>query len=378
VRADARGIAAAVAAGAAGASIAYTAFAIARLRRFDAACRSRTARRAAPHVTVLKPVAGDDPELEANLRSFCEQTYGSFDVVIGALGDGDAALPVARDVARRFPHRVRVVAGDGVARYANPKIANLAAMLPHARGEILIVADADMRVTPDYLEVIVAAFDDPDVGAVTAPYRGEPADGARASLLGAMWITEQFAPSVLVARALEPLTYTFGSTMAVRRTTLERIGGIGALGDHLADDHALGALVTAAGERVALAPYVVANVVREAGLRALLHHELRWARTIRAVRPASYPGIALTYPVPLAVLALALARRKPRAAVLVVAALFARAALHRTAVRTLGARYRAGAGEIVARDALGFAAWLLGLRGSTVRWRGRVMRAGKH
>ena len=96
-------------------------------------------------------------------------------------------------------------------------------MLPHGRYDLLVVADSDMRVGPDYLEAIAAAFDDPQVGAATCIYHGEPAHDNLASLLGAMSITDQFAPSALVATSLEPLTYCFGGTMAVRHAVLDEI-----------------------------------------------------------------------------------------------------------------------------------------------------------
>jgi ceramide glucosyltransferase len=391
MRAGLRGIVEKIALGATVVSLCYTGFAIARLRAFERRVRERrqaahsadavaehaaadTAVRAAgdserPAVSVLKPVHGLEPGLDANLRSFCAQDYPAYDVVFGVHRADDPALEVIRAVAAAFPDRTTVAVGDGVARYRNPKIANLAGMLAHARGEILVIADSDMRVTPDYLDAVVAPFADPRVAAVTAVYRGEPADGTPASVLGAMWITEQFVPSALVAAALEPLAHTFGATMAVRRTVFDAIGGLDALGDRLADDHALGMLVAEHGYTVALAAYTVENAVAERDLRALLEHELRWARTIRSVRPASYPGIALTYPVPLALLHLAVASRKKPALGLAAAALVLRFVVRGAARRALGARTRGGARLVPLRDALGIGVWAIGLFGRGVRWR---------
>ena len=77
-----------------------------------------------------------------------------------------------------------------------------------------------------------------------------------------------------------------GATMALRRETLERIGGFAALVDHLADDNVLGRLVQGLGLTVALADTVPATTVPETTSQALWRHELRWARTIRALVPA--------------------------------------------------------------------------------------------
>jgi ceramide glucosyltransferase len=387
VRADARSLAAGAALAAALASIGYAAFALSRVRAFGRTLRTppRPARR--PPMLVLKPVRGLEPRLEENLRSFCAQDYPDYRVVLGVRSANDPALPLLRRLAAESPERIDVVVGEDVARltedggalpvFRNPKIATVVPMLECAdaqateRGErdrdahdrdahdrdkrdhhahdrdeygpdepdrddtIVLIADSDMRVTPRYLDAVAEAFDDLRTGAATAIYRGEPAGGDLASALGAIGITEQFAPSALVSAAIEPLAHTFGATMAVRRSVLSEIGGLKGLGDRLADDHALGRLVAARGHRVALARCVVTNVVAEPDLAALVRHELRWARTIRTVRRAGYAGIALTYPVPLALLHLVLARDRTRALTLLALAALVRGALGHSARRTL-------------------------------------------
>ena len=374
MRADLRCIAEKLALGTTLASLGYAAFALVRLRAFGRDLRApqpAPARR--PHITVLKPVCGDEPALEENLASFCAQDYPHYDVVFGVLSADDSGLDAIRRVAAAAPDRTAVVVGDGVARLRNPKMSNVAPMLAHARGEILAISDSDMHVTPEYLDALAAAFADPQVGAVTALYRGDPADGTLANVLGAMLFTEQFTPSALVALAIEPVRFIFGATMAVRRDVLAEIGGIEELGGYLADDYALGRLVTEKGHLVAVARFVVTNVVAERDLQALLEHEVRWARTIRAVRPLNYLGILLTYPLPLALGYLALARRKRFALALTAAAALVRLTIHDAAHRALGSRSRPALRLIPLRDALGVVVWALGLRGRTVRWRETVL-----
>jgi ceramide glucosyltransferase len=375
MRADLRGIAATLALGASLVGIAYAATAVVRLRAFGRRLResgSVSARR--PTVSVIKPMRGMEPELEANLRSFCVQDYPAYEVFFGVNDAGDPALDLMRRVAADAPGRARVVVGDGIARFRNPKMTNVAPMLALANGEIIVISDSDMRVEPGYLDAVTAPFADPRVGAVTALYRGEPADDTLASVLGAMCLTEQFAPSTLVANAIEPVRYMFGSTMAVRRDVLAEIGGIEALGDHLADDFTLARLVTDKGYRIEIARSVVANVVAELDLRGLFEHELRWARTIRAVRPVNYRGIVLTYPLPLAVAHLALARDKRAALAIVVLATLLRLAVHDAAHAAFGSQSRPPRRLIPLRDAFGVAVWARGLWGRNVRWRGQRLR----
>ncbi len=357
------------------ASASYAAFALSRMVAF--ARRPVERGDATPSVSVLKPMHGDEPLLAQKLRSFCDQDYPAYDAVLGAREADDAALPVARAVAAEFASVVRVVSAAGDApRHPNPKANTLAGLLPHARGEIIVVADSDMQVDRGWLRAVTAPFADPGVGAVTCLYRGEPADGGLASALGAMANHEHFAPSALVAQALGPLRYTFGATMAVRRDVFEAIGGLAALGAYLADDARLGQLVARHGLRVHLSRYVVANVVAEPGVRALWRHEARWARTHRMLRPAGYAGLVLTYPVPLALVHLAVARRRRLALGALVTALALRFGLRRAAVGAFGARPVGPAWLVPLRDALGIAVWAAAYGSRAVEWRGDAFAVG--
>ena len=168
----------------------------------------------------------------------------------------------------------------------------------------------------------------------TCLFAGVPTDSF-SSKLGAMFMNEQFIPSVLVNRLFGPPRHCLGPTNALRASVLSAIGGFEALGPHLADDFMLGNYISAKGLRVVISPYVVRTIVSDSSLAVLWNHELRWHRTIRGVQPAGYAGMFLTYPVPLALLALVFAPQSKRVAALF-AALAARIALQRVSARALG------------------------------------------
>ncbi|MGZ3554067.1 MAG: bacteriohopanetetrol glucosamine biosynthesis glycosyltransferase HpnI [Burkholderiales bacterium] len=362
------GIASTAALIAAAGGIGYVAFALQRVIVFGHR-RAGSIEGETPPVTILKPVAGLEAELYENLCSFCEQQYPQYQVVFGVRDRDDPAIPVIARVLQAFPSRdLELVAGDGTATAANPKIANLSNMLGHAKHDMLVIADADMRVDPSYLQTIVAPFGDPMVGAVTCTYDGVPRGGF-ASTLGAMYINEQFTPSVLVATVVEKLTYCFGATMAVRRDVLQKIGGFGALAAHLGDDYMLGRLVTDKGYSVGLAPYVVRNIVHETNVRALWEHELRWARTVCAQRPLSYAFLFLTFPVPTAALFLLLSRNLAFGLVLLAGAMAVRVALQSATRNALGLSEPARPWLIPVRDAFSLAIWVASFLGRGVRWR---------
>lgn len=320
-----------------------------------------------PGITVLKPIHGLEVELFENLCSFCDQRYESFQVIFGVQRSDDPALPVIRRVMERYPHLDLRLVIDESPFAGNPKMANVAAMMHFVKHPIVVIADADMRVDPQYLPAIAAGFAEEDVGAVTCLYAAD-ARGGFASRLGAMGINEQFAPSVLVALTLAPLSFCFGSTMAVRRTVLAKIGGIDALAPHLADDYMLGALVAGNGYRVSLSRYVTRNVISESDLASLWHHELRWARTVRSQRPLGFTFSIVTLPLPFALLSI-LGGNLSVTLMLTVAVLALRLALH-LRMRTVFADVKPVSTWLVpVRDVFGLAIWAGSFFGRDVRWR---------
>lgn len=355
-----------IATAAAVAALLYTCFALFRLGRM-------TAPRAGPNphqppLTVLKPVCGLDYELYENLASFCAQDYPHYQVIFCATSSEDTALPVVRRVIAEHPELDLQVAIGAAAGGANGKIANLVNALPLVRHDLLVIADSDMRVDRRYLSCIAQAFDAAGTGAVTCLYKGAPAPDLP-SRLAAMYINESFLPSVLVATAIEPLRYCFGATMAVSRQALEEIGGLTRLGEFLADDYMLGKLVSDRGWRVRLAPCVVENRVHEASLGHLLHHEVRWGRTMRSARPLGYGLSILSQPLPLALGVVALAPTSATGLVLAAAAIALRVAVHYRARRSLGLTDPARPWLVPLRDLLCFGVWLASLGGRRVRWR---------
>jgi ceramide glucosyltransferase len=319
-----------------------------------------------PPVSLLVPLHGDEPGLEENLRAFALQDYPVCQLVLGVARADDRALPTAQRVAAALPHRnIEIDVGE-VPGAANPKIANVLSMMRLVRHKVLILADSDTRVNPAYVRCVTAPLRNAGTGVVTCLFAGVPDDTFSAKL-GAMFMNEQFIPSVLVNRLFGATRHCLGPTNAVRRAVLSAIGGFEALAPHLADDFMLGSFVAARGLRVVISSYVVRTMVSDSSLPMLWNHELRWHRTIRGVQPAGYAGMFLTYPLPLALFAFLLAPRRQRAAALAVAAL-ARIALRRVSSRALGVPV-APAWLVLPRDLFGIAIWACGLTGRAVRWR---------
>lgn len=319
-------------------------------------------------VTVLKPICGPDPNLYENLRSFCRQDYPAYQVVFGVSDAADPAIGIVQRVIADCPNRDLALVVDDRLIGTNFKVGSLANMLRRARHDLLVIADSDMRVQPDYLRTLVAAFEDPKVGAVTCLYKGSPVRGL-SSAISAMFINEWFLPSVLVALTFEKLRYCFGASIAVRREALDAIGGFEALADDLADDYMLGRLISARGYEIRLSPYLVENLVLEPDLASLFLHELRWARTVRSVRPVGYALSFVTYSLPMSLLFLWVTQGAPVGVAAVALTLGLRVLLHYVARAAFGIASPAMPWLIPFRDILAFLVWCASFLGRSVQWR---------
>ena len=325
---------------------------------------------AAPEpITILRPLHGAEPDLARRLQSFCAQDYGApIQVVCGVQDGADTAIAAVQSLRRCEPDVELVI--DPRRRGSNPKIANLANMLPHAQHDLLVIADSDIEVGRDYLQAIATQLQRPGVGGVTCLYHGIAGVGVWARL-SALAINGHFLPNVVLALRLALARPCFGSTIALRRSTLRRIGGFEAFADTLADDYAIGAAIRTTGDDVAIPPFSVPHACFERSLAALLAHDLRVSRTIKSVDPLGYCGALITHPLPLSLLGILAGGSD--ALVLAATALACRGVLCLCVEHAFGLA-RQPYWLIPFRDLLSFAVYVWSLFGTAVDWRGAAYR----
>jgi ceramide glucosyltransferase len=239
----------------------------------------------------------------------------------------------------------------------------------HAKHDILLMADSDIRVTPEMTRVIAAEMHDPAVALVTCPYRAVPGKTLW-SRMEAVGMNTEFLGGVLVARLLDGMNFALGCTLAVRREALESIGGLKALQNYLAEDFMMGKLVAQNGGRVILSSYVIQHCIGGQSFGVNFRHRLRWARSTRRSRPWGYVGQVFTNPLPLALLLLVL---EPKWWPLAAVALAFRALVAWVvAAQVLEDQLTARAWYLVpVQDMASLITWAWGFFGNTVEWRGK-------
>lgn len=325
-----------------------------------------------PSVSLLKPVFGLEKGLAANLRSACMQDYPHYQVVLSVQRRNDPALPLIRQVEEEFGReRVAVVVGDSEP-VVNGKIQNLVTALGAARHDVLVISDSDVLLRPDYLRTIVAPLRDSTVGYVCTLYRAVRADRwfERLELLT---LNAEFVVNVIFSYVTGASGFCLGASTALRRSTLEMIGGFEALADYLVEDYEMGRRIHAQGYKVALVPYFVDTIVDLETPGDWWRHQVYWDQNTRAARPFGFFASVLTRSVPCALVFAGLRLFDGLGLAALIATIVVRLATAALALGRYGLNDRQGLESLVLlplRDVAGLASWLLALSKKTFVWRG--------
>lgn len=330
-----------------------------------------------PLVTILKPLCGLDENAYENLASFCQQDYPQYQMIFGVQNSTDPSIEVVQQLISQFPDSdIQLVVSDR-SFGTNPKVNNLINASAQAKHDIWLIADSDIRVGKDYLKRVVQPLHDPLVGVVTCPYRSIAQGWVTG--LEALRTATDFHAGVLVARKLEGMKFAFGQTILIRQEVLQKIGGLSAIADYLADDFQLGHLPAAAGYQVILSDYVVEHVLGSSSLLESWQREMRWARGIRVSRPWGYLGTIFTYGTVTSLLLLLATKGSVFGWVVLSLVWTTRLAMGwivgALCLRDLNAQRLWWL--IPLRDFVSFVIWLGGFVGNSVEWRGQRLKLNK-
>src|SRR5271166_1093427 len=323
-----------------------------------------------PDISILKPLSGIETRLSEHIETYFNQDYpGKVQFVFGVQDSNDGAIPVVRELMRRYPELDPQLVVNGATHGSNRKVSNLINMRQVARHPLIVLADSDVAVGPKYLRTLAAALAEPGVGVVTCLYSGL-SNGGFWSRLSTMGIHDHFLPGAAVGLALGLAQPCLGQTIALNQETLSRIGGFEAVANELADDYAIGRAVRRAGLQVVLPSMLVAHSFEEKSLGEVVRHELRWARTIFTVDPVGYIGSGVTHALPLSLIGAALRGFDVWGLAAVLTALACRLFLKFRLTREFGLP-NPNYSLTLARDILSFAVYFGSFWSSRVNWRGR-------
>lgn len=317
-------------------------------------------------ISILKPLAGMDEGLEANLRSYFEQDYVPFEILFAVRHEFDAAVAVVRRLMLEFPRIPAQLVMTGEPPYPHAKVYSLKCMMDRARYDLIAMCDSDVRVGSDFLSSIAADFQNEKLGLVTCAYRAVSGKSFW-SRLEAIGMNTDFHAGLFTAVMMEGKKFAVGPTIVARRSVIDGIGGIERVKDYISEDYMLGRIASDEGFGVGFSSYVIEHRIGSESMLDNFAHRVRWARTTRRSRHLGYIGQFFTHPMP--VTALICLHWPSFWPMLLVSASLRMVAAWMVSVRILGAKVPWLL--LPAQDVFGFAFWIAGFFGRSVVWRGR-------
>jgi ceramide glucosyltransferase len=213
-----------------------------------------------PPITLIHPIKDLDHELDENLSSWAAQDYrGAVQHVFSFQQAGDAAIPVIERWAAVHPEQDVSVIVNARQKGLNGKSSNMVCGLKVARHDLVLFADSDVRVHPDFVRKMIRPLLDPKVGVTTC---GQIDVGGRRFWTRFFTFLQNCETDfnwAFLTRLGMDVGIT-GAAFAMRRSVIAEVGGLERFGGSLLEDMFLGNLLYQKGYRIVLGPFVECQV----------------------------------------------------------------------------------------------------------------------
>jgi ceramide glucosyltransferase len=231
-------------------------------------------------VTVIHPIKDLDFELEENFDSWFNQNYkGPIQHIFSFQEPDDPAIPVIRYLLRKYPQADTQIIVNPVIPGLNGKSSNMVHALKLAKYDIALFIDSDIRVKPDFIVKMVRPLKNRKNAITTC---------GQINMGGTDFWTRFFTflqnnETIFIWAFLTKLGFDVGATgaaFAMRRETIEEVGGLEAFGGSLLEDLHLGNTLYKMGYRLVLGPFLECYVDR-LGMEKSLNYAKRVAIGIK-------------------------------------------------------------------------------------------------
>lgn len=258
--------------------------------------RRRATRRDQPPVSAILPLKALDQGFTRAEESIFAQDYPAYEVLFSAAEKESPAIVEARRIVSRHPERAsRILVSQGVGA-VSPKLDVLATPLAAVAHDFVLTKDSNITLGPGSLAAMMQSFTG-SVGLVVAvPVAVRPASFA--GRIEAFLINGH--ARLLLAASAAGLGFGVGKVMLFKRSDLDRIGGITALGRSLAEDTALSRTLARHGLGTVFAHETVAQEIGARSLRDIYDRQVRWSVIRRANEKFSFPLEPIASPLPAA------------------------------------------------------------------------------
>ncbi|MFP4362966.1 MAG: glycosyltransferase [Spirochaetia bacterium] len=189
-------------------------------------------------VSVIIPARDEIENLPDIFSCLQVQSYINFEIILVNDRSRDGTDLLIENYAKQNPRiKVKTVHNHSDPGKLNPKQHALSLGIQAAEGEVLLFTDADCHIGPNWIKSIIPFYEQPDIGIVFSSVAAREEKG----VLKKFQVFDHLFRYCYTdgAAGLGMPTGGFGNNLAIRRKTLEEIGGITNIPYSVTEDAAL-------------------------------------------------------------------------------------------------------------------------------------------
>ena len=246
--------------------------------------RRAAAAGARPPVSIIVPTRETEPSFQARLAELTSLGYPDYEIIVATeraepeVERALAALPPAQAA------RVRVSV-DGARHTFNPKVNVQVAAYRMARHDLVLMTDDNVQSPPGRIDGLLRHLGG-RVGLVSAVAIAVKPDGLVAEIETAF--QNGYGARFLLAGDRIGRSVAMGKTLLFRKADLDRVGGIVALAEGMAEDSVIRERLSAAGLSTVLAPEPALQPLGRRRFATMFARQLRWMGARRWHTPFAF------------------------------------------------------------------------------------------
>lgn len=241
--------------------------------------------RDAPPVTIIRPVCGIEAFSRETLSSSFTLDYPYYEVIFCVAREDDPVNAIVHRLIDAHPHiPARLLVGDDRVSL-NPKLNNTVKGWDASTNEWTVMADSNVLMPRDYIQRLLARRRHNTGVVCSVPIGSRPANfGAEleCAFLNSFQARWEYAADSL------GVGFAQGKSMLLRRSVVEKGGGVRALGAEIAEDAALTKLLRAQGLKVHLVDNPFEQPLGPRTPAEVWSRQTRWSRLRRMTFPVMF------------------------------------------------------------------------------------------
>lgn len=228
-----------------------------------------------PTITLAIPAFNEEKTIAKTVQSIIQSDYPADKIEIIIVDDcskDNTSRKAEELIAQNPAYKIRLLRHE----QNKGKAAAVNTALDNATGEYFAVVDADSRIAPDGIKLVLPYFYDEKIGAVISRVKVE----SPSKLIERIQYFEYIMSSMIrkLMAMLGTLHITPGVLSTYKTEVVRKVGGFTKDRNNLTEDMEIALRLIANGYRIEMQPESVTHTIVPKGLSRLWKQRIRWAR----------------------------------------------------------------------------------------------------